>query len=328
MGKHQGFGYFILFYFGGGGGVWLPLLQRFLGRLGRLREKGERLEGLSTHPAPIPGGIWGGHGTVGVGTDGAALSEGDLSVGAVGGVLADHLVAEDVAAVADADLAGLGFPHILVVVREPILYAASSLDWENGAKGAGASGARLRSPPPHIPGIPPPFSSAPPASAASLPSSGSHQPVSVTQEKHRHNKLFPLTLEFKQNPQPVAASWPAGAKENTGGLGGLRAGNAWGEGSAQSREWGGRRGWRAGPHIWAEIRARMGLDQARMSSGQRLQAEGGCGEQGGVPKLGAASQQGWGGRGGDAGSPRPGDSAPPAPPRRWPRGKGKNAANV
>ena len=68
---------------------------------------------------------WGG---VGVGTDGAALSEGDLSVGAVGGVLADHLVAEDVAAVADTDLAGLRFPHILVVVREPILYAASSLD--------------------------------------------------------------------------------------------------------------------------------------------------------------------------------------------------------
>lgn len=73
-----------------------------------------------------PGG--GGSGTVDIGADGAAFSEGDFGVGAVGGVLADHLVAEDVAAVADADLARFGFPHILIVVRQPVLDAAPGLD--------------------------------------------------------------------------------------------------------------------------------------------------------------------------------------------------------
>lgn len=79
-----------------------------------------------------------GHGTVGVGADGAALSEGDLGVGAVRGVLADHLIAEDVAAVADADLAGFWFPHILVVVCQSILHAAPSLDWERRGRAGGA----------------------------------------------------------------------------------------------------------------------------------------------------------------------------------------------
>lgn len=49
--------------------------------------------------------------------DGAALSIRDDGVGAVRRVLTDHLVAHDRAAVADADLAGLWFPYILVVVR-------------------------------------------------------------------------------------------------------------------------------------------------------------------------------------------------------------------
>lgn len=55
--------------------------------------------------------------TVGVAADGAALALGDVRIFTVGGVLADHLVAHDAAFVADADLAGFWFPHILVVVQ-------------------------------------------------------------------------------------------------------------------------------------------------------------------------------------------------------------------
>lgn len=48
------------------------------------------------------------------GADGAALVVGDDGVGALGGVLADDLVTHDVAAVAHADLAWLGLPHVAV----------------------------------------------------------------------------------------------------------------------------------------------------------------------------------------------------------------------
>lgn len=130
---------------------------------------------------------WGGRGgTVGVGTDGAALSEGNLGVGAVGGILAHHLVAQDVAAVADADPARFWFPHVLVVVPEPILDAAPGLDWDRAGGSVGRAGKeRARLSP--LPSSPSPL----------LPSSGSHQSSAVTQEKLR-NKLFPHTLEFKQ----------------------------------------------------------------------------------------------------------------------------------
>lgn len=56
-------------------------------------------------------------GTLSIWTDGAALSVWDDGVGAFRCVLADHLVAHDGSTVADADLAGLGFPYILVVVQ-------------------------------------------------------------------------------------------------------------------------------------------------------------------------------------------------------------------
>lgn len=49
-----------------------------------------------------------------IGADGAALVVGDHWVGAVGGVLADDLVAHDRAAVAHADLAWLWFPYVPV----------------------------------------------------------------------------------------------------------------------------------------------------------------------------------------------------------------------
>lgn len=63
-------------------------------------------------------GCWllGNLGSLGVWADGAALSVWDDGVGAVGCVLADHLVAHDGSAVADADLAGFWFPYILIVV--------------------------------------------------------------------------------------------------------------------------------------------------------------------------------------------------------------------
>lgn len=70
------------------------------------------------------GGSTGSWGTV-VWADGAALSVGDDGVRAVRRVLADHVVAQHVAAVANADLAGLRFPNILVVVQLSVRCAAA-----------------------------------------------------------------------------------------------------------------------------------------------------------------------------------------------------------
>lgn len=67
-------------------------------------------------------GSWG---TVDIWADGAALSVGDDGVRAVRRVLADHVVAQHVAAVANADLAGLRFPNILVVVQLSVRCAAA-----------------------------------------------------------------------------------------------------------------------------------------------------------------------------------------------------------
>lgn len=66
-----------------------------------------------------------GQGTVGIRADGAALSVWDDGVGAVGRVLADHVVAQNLAAVADADLARFRFPNILVVVQLSVRRAAA-----------------------------------------------------------------------------------------------------------------------------------------------------------------------------------------------------------
>lgn len=51
------------------------------------------------------------------GADGAAFTVGDFWIGAVGCILANHLVAHDASAVADANLAWLWFPDIFVVVQ-------------------------------------------------------------------------------------------------------------------------------------------------------------------------------------------------------------------
>lgn len=52
-----------------------------------------------------------------VGANRAAFSVGNLWIGAVVDVLADHLVAHDCSTVADANPAWLRFPYILIVVR-------------------------------------------------------------------------------------------------------------------------------------------------------------------------------------------------------------------
>ena len=125
--------------FGGSGGyLYSSTLRVDWGGCGR--KEGCLDGGRGQHPTTTPEGYGagGGIGTVDIGADGAALSEGDFGVGAVGGVLADHLVAEDVAAVADADLARFGFPHILIVVRQPVLDAAPGLDC--GGTGGGQWG--------------------------------------------------------------------------------------------------------------------------------------------------------------------------------------------
>lgn len=57
------------------------------------------------------------HASIRVGADRAALSVWDDGISTVGCVLADHLVAHDGSTVADADLAGLWFPYILIVVQ-------------------------------------------------------------------------------------------------------------------------------------------------------------------------------------------------------------------
>lgn len=75
-------------------------------------------------------------------------------------------------------------------------------------------------------------------------SSVSHQPITVTQEKH-HNKLFPRTLEFKQKP-PASLLRPAvdGAKANT-----PAAGRGGGTGVPATR-WGRGQGWGSGWDEW------------------------------------------------------------------------------
>lgn len=64
--------------------------------------------------------------TLAVGADWAALARGRYGAGAVLGVLADHVIAQHVAIVADTDPADLGFPYFSVMVPDAVLYAG---DW-------------------------------------------------------------------------------------------------------------------------------------------------------------------------------------------------------
>lgn len=49
-----------------------------------------------------------------------------MGAGTVLGFVADHVIAQHVAVVADTDPAGLGFPYVSVIVPEAVLYAG---DW-------------------------------------------------------------------------------------------------------------------------------------------------------------------------------------------------------
>lgn len=81
--------------------------------------------------------------TLAFGADGAALARRDSGAGTVLDFVADHVIAQHIAVVADTDLAGHGFPHVSVMVPEAVLYAGDWWDW--GKMGA-VSGAA--SPPP------------------------------------------------------------------------------------------------------------------------------------------------------------------------------------
>lgn len=90
--------------------------------------------------------------TLAIGADGAALARGDLGAGAVLGFVADHVIAQHVAVVADTDPAGLGFPYVSVVVPEAVLYAGDWWDW--GKRGKEGLSAALEAPHLGAPGIP------------------------------------------------------------------------------------------------------------------------------------------------------------------------------
>lgn len=78
--------------------------------------------------------------TLAVGADGAALARGDLGTGTVLGFVADHVIAQHVAVVADTDPAGLGFPNVSVIVPEAVLYAGDWWDWgKRGKEGLSAA---------------------------------------------------------------------------------------------------------------------------------------------------------------------------------------------
>lgn len=63
--------------------------------------------------------------------DGAALVVGNHWVGAVGCVLADHLIAHNGTAVAHADLAWLWFPDVPVIVDLAVQCAAATCAYGN-----------------------------------------------------------------------------------------------------------------------------------------------------------------------------------------------------
>ena len=67
--------------------------------------------------------------TLAFGADGAAFVRGDFGVRTVFKFVADHVIAQHVAVVADTDLAGHGFPHVSVMVPEAVLYAGDWWDW-------------------------------------------------------------------------------------------------------------------------------------------------------------------------------------------------------
>lgn len=67
--------------------------------------------------------------TLAIGADGAALARGHGGTGTVVSVLTPHYIAQDFAFVAHTDLAGMGFPHIPIIVPEAVLYAGDWWDW-------------------------------------------------------------------------------------------------------------------------------------------------------------------------------------------------------
>lgn len=135
---------------GGGGGKRLGLEARFAPGASGNRRLPCAGQGRAPAPAPAQAPSY----TLAFRADGAALARGDFGVGTVLDFVADHVIAQHVAVVADTDLAGHGFPHVSVMVPEAVLYAGDWWDW--GKRGRwGLSSAResptsgLQVPQPH-----------------------------------------------------------------------------------------------------------------------------------------------------------------------------------
>ena len=95
---------------------------------------------------PLPGPAQAPSRTLAFGADGAAFVRGDFGVGTVLKFVADHVIAQHVAVVADTDLAGHGFPHVSVMVPEAVLYAGDWWDWgKTGRRGLSAARGPLTS---------------------------------------------------------------------------------------------------------------------------------------------------------------------------------------
>lgn len=115
---------------------------------GRVCSRCPRGRGPQTGPcSPSPGRS---RTSVG-GADGAALARGNCGTGTVLGVVADHVIAQHVAIVADTDPTRLGFPDVSVLVPEAVLYAGDWWDWRKrggvgAVSGAGAPTSGLQGP--------------------------------------------------------------------------------------------------------------------------------------------------------------------------------------
>lgn len=71
------------------------------------------------------------------GADRAALIRKHFGPRTVLGVLTDHFIAQDIALVADADLARLGFPYFSFTVPDTVLHAGDWWDWGKNRRRSG-----------------------------------------------------------------------------------------------------------------------------------------------------------------------------------------------
>lgn len=171
--------------------------------------------------------------TLAVGADWAALARGGYGARAVFGVLADHVITQHVAIVADTDLTDLGFPYFSVMVPDAVLYAGDWWDW--GKRGEAGLSAAPELPsqgcedtnairPPHSPYRHIYFFPFPPPTPPPFPKSlkahklicSSSAPVTAPRRLARAPITLSSSQEFKQSfkrgllPNPTSAHWRRG----------------------------------------------------------------------------------------------------------------------